>query len=95
MKTIISPKKSFRFRMEVALSEFYSRSIYKRMVNDVVSQLKNNQGAKQSFENDNLVCDNRPFISEKNSKYRATFNTPKKVEVIKDKDDDIPGMLYI
>jgi hypothetical protein len=42
MKVITSPRKSIAQKIESALHEVYSRSIYKRMIDDIAGPLKRN-----------------------------------------------------
>jgi hypothetical protein len=79
MKATINRHKTMFHKVEAALHEFYSRSIYKRMVDDVSRQLKykGNVPEKKFKENtaQNMVA--------------------RKHNISKDIDNDLPGMLFI
>lgn len=93
MKAIVNPKKSLLHKVEYALNEFYSRSIYKQMIDDITGQFKNEK--KQNEVYFDGACDNKPYINEKNFKYKARFNNTKKADQPQSDTGDIPGMLYI
>jgi hypothetical protein len=48
MKATINQQKTMFHKIEAALHEFYSRSIYKRMVDDVSRQLKYRSSVSES-----------------------------------------------
>jgi len=79
MKVAINSRKNVLHKVEAALHEFYSRSIYKKMVDDVTDQIKHvkNNPTKGLYEN------------------KPQRLAVKKRDSSKDIDNDLPGMLFI